>query len=135
MKAAAKSAGKKAPETKAAKGKKVVKAKSPSPSPAKAAPRKSSSRNKKSDSPPPAKKVLVEESKDIKKIVLKGAAPVDEYCLNAENFRVVEDGGKVYDCSMNQTNIVGGSNNNKFYIVQVLEDTTKPGFKINFNFF
>lgn len=53
----------------------------------------------------------------MKKLTFTGTAPVDEYVYNRDDFVVYEAGGKIYDCMMNQTNIIGGNNNNKFYVV------------------
>jgi hypothetical protein len=58
--------------------------------------------------------------------LLIGRAPVDEYVYHSELYHVLEDAGVVFDSMMNQTNIVGGSNNNKFYVVQVLETDADP---------
>ena len=47
----------------------------------------------------------------------KGSAPVDDYVPNKDQYHVLEYNGKVYDISMNQTNIIGSNNNNKFYVI------------------
>jgi predicted DNA-binding WGR domain protein len=46
-----------------------------------------------------------------------GARRVDRVVPGGDGFSVVAD----YDCKLMQTNISGGQNNNKFYIIQVLE--------------
>lgn len=53
------------------------------------------------------------------KLVVKGKAAVDSICTVATTSHVIEDGGIVFDCMLNQTNIAG--NNNKFYVIQALE--------------
>lgn len=55
----------------------------------------------------------------IKKMVVKGRAAVDERCPIASSVHVYDDGKDVYDTMLNQTNI--GQNNNKFYMIQLLE--------------
>eukprot|EP00727_Mastigamoeba_balamuthi_P006381 m51a1_g2363 hypothetical protein (631) ;mRNA; r:636109-638754 len=56
----------------------------------------------------------------------EGAAPkvpVDQLVPGSEDYRVVvEDDGTVWDCMLSQTNI--GSNNNKFYVIQLLRHTS-----------
>lgn len=52
----------------------------------------------------------------IKKVLLGGAI-VDDFVPQKEKYHVLVENGTIYDCTMNQTNIVGGSNNNKFYMV------------------
>ena len=54
------------------------------------------------------------------KIVVKGKAAVDSLCPVADATHVIESGGVVYDCMLNQTNIAG--NNNKFYVIQALQE-------------
>ncbi|KAI0214446.1 Protein mono-ADP-ribosyltransferase PARP3 [Lamellibrachia satsuma] len=49
-------------------------------------------------------------------------AKPDPYCPMADDCEVYED----YDCMLNQTNI--GQNNNKFYVIQILED--ESGFNV-----
>lgn len=49
----------------------------------------------------------------------KGAPPVDSAC-NLSNVRVHVDEEGAWACMLNQTNI--GGNNNKFYVIQLLED-------------
>ena len=44
---------------------------------------------------------------------------MDQYFLKADKAKVVVDGGIVYASTLNQSNI--DNNNNKFYILQVLE--------------
>ena len=49
---------------------------------------------------------------------MKGKAAVDDNVPNASKFHVYDSGVKTYDCSMNQTNIIGGNNNNKVHIIE-----------------
>lgn len=54
---------------------------------------------------------------------MKGKTPIDEYFpLKKEDFHVLEMNGKVYSATLNQTNVV--KNNNKFYVVQILQSDT-----------
>jgi len=50
--------------------------------------------------------------------------PVDEKCSIASKVHVYDDGKDGYDAMLNQTNI--GNNNNKFYIIQLLESDASP---------
>jgi len=54
------------------------------------------------------------------KVVKKGHGVVDVHSGKAASAHVYEEGKDVYQCTLNQTNI--GTNNNKFYIIQLLED-------------
>eukprot|EP01060_Flectonema_neradi_P002463 TRINITY_DN11524_c0_g1_i1.p1 TRINITY_DN11524_c0_g1~~TRINITY_DN11524_c0_g1_i1.p1 ORF type:complete len:596 (+),score=136.21 TRINITY_DN11524_c0_g1_i1:61-1848(+) len=55
----------------------------------------------------------------IPKLIQKGRGCVDPDSGLADSTHVLEIGDSVYQCTLNQTNIT--SNNNKFYIIQVLE--------------
>ncbi|CAK67664.1 unnamed protein product (macronuclear) [Paramecium tetraurelia] len=122
------------------KGKGKAKQKTPSPSPSpppkKAPVRKDSKKsNKKSPSPQPKKTVKKspspakkDEEQNLKKLVFTGKAPVDEFVNNRDNYVVYEDAAKVYDCMMNQTNIIGSNNNNKFYVVQLLKSKSSDTY-------
>ena len=50
---------------------------------------------------------------------------MDEYVMGRDNYVVYTDAGKTYAATLNQSNI--GNNNNKFYILQILqrEDNSK----------
>jgi poly [ADP-ribose] polymerase len=62
----------------------------------------------------------------MKKIVMTGKAPVDEVHnrLYGTNFQVVTENGITYAATLNQSNV--SANNNKFYILQVLQTTSTP---------
>lgn len=62
----------------------------------------------------------------MKKVVIKGGMPVDQYVSGASNFRVYSDGAKTYGVTLNQSNIM--ANNNKFYIIQVLQNESNSSF-------
>ena len=55
---------------------------------------------------------------EIVKVITKGGAAVDTLVPNKDAYRVLQDGGKTYSATLNQSNL--GANNNKFYIIQVL---------------
>ena len=55
----------------------------------------------------------------MKKLIMKGKAPVDEHFPFKDSFHVWEENGVVWDAMLNQTNI--SQNNNKFYKMQILE--------------
>ncbi|CAD8115318.1 unnamed protein product [Paramecium primaurelia] len=84
---------------------------------------------KKSPSPPPNKKVQQEKT-ELQKITFTGSAPVDQYVPFRDNYVVYEQGGKIYECAMNQTNIIGNNNNNKFYFVQLLKKKNENAFSV-----
>eukprot|EP00698_Gefionella_okellyi_P015443 TRINITY_DN4356_c0_g4_i1.p1 TRINITY_DN4356_c0_g4~~TRINITY_DN4356_c0_g4_i1.p1 ORF type:complete len:688 (+),score=193.99 TRINITY_DN4356_c0_g4_i1:102-2165(+) len=76
----------------------------------------------------PAK--VVEEAPQARKIVVKGAAAVDSIAtkLVKQPCHVLQEGADVYDCMLNQTEIA--KNNNKFYVIQVLESDAGGSFWI-----
>jgi poly [ADP-ribose] polymerase len=52
---------------------------------------------------------------------MKGKIPIDDHFpLNKADYHVLEYMGKVYSATLNQTNVT--NNNNKFYIIQVLQN-------------
>ncbi|KAL4507012.1 hypothetical protein ABPG72_001805 [Tetrahymena utriculariae] len=61
----------------------------------------------------------------MKKQIIKGAAPVDEYCLkkDVEVYNIKE---KIYSAKLNQANVA--KNNNKFYVIQILKVIGKNEF-------
>lgn len=63
------------------------------------------------------KKTKSEEQ--IVKVITKGGAAVDALVPNKDSYRVFQDGGKTYSATLNQSNL--SDNNNKFYIIQVLQ--------------
>lgn len=58
------------------------------------------------------------------KQIKKGSAAVDSKFPYASTCHVYEQNGTVYTCTMNQTDIK--NNNNKFYIIQILETDASP---------
>ncbi len=54
------------------------------------------------------------------KVVTKGGAAVDSLVPNKDSYRVFQDSGKIYSATLNQSNL--GANNNKFYIIQILQN-------------
>lgn len=62
------------------------------------------------------------------KLIKKGKGVVDPYFTMASTCRVVEDNGKVWQCTLNQTNV--GDNNNKFYVIQLLKEEGLPKFYV-----
>ena len=70
-----------------------------------------------------------EEKKEVvKKVITKGGAAVDEY-FDEKDCEVYMANGKVYAKTLNQSNL--GHNNNKFYIIQILESTKNKGTNWN----
>lgn len=60
---------------------------------------------------------------------MTGRIPVDKF-VQTNNLKVLSEGTTDYASTLNQSNI--GNNNNKFYILQVLESESNPN---NFYFF
>ncbi|XP_049378449.1 poly [ADP-ribose] polymerase 2 isoform X8 [Solanum stenotomum] len=60
----------------------------------------------------------------------KGAAVLDQYLSDdiKERHHVLQQGNDIYDATLNQTNV--GNNNNKFYIIQVLENDSGGNFLV-----
>ncbi|XP_060207936.1 poly [ADP-ribose] polymerase 2 isoform X2 [Lycium barbarum] len=60
----------------------------------------------------------------------KGAAVLDHYLPDdiKTRYHVLQQGKEIYDATLNQTNV--GSNNNKFYIIQVLENDSGGNFLV-----
>ena len=53
-------------------------------------------------------------------MILKGNVPVDQYFPYAASYKVVVHNGVTYAKTLNQSNIQ--NNNNKFYIIQILQN-------------
>ncbi|MCD7463005.1 Poly [Datura stramonium] len=60
----------------------------------------------------------------------KGAAVLDQYLSDdiKARYHVLQQGNEIYDATLNQTNV--GNNNNKFYIIQVLENDSGGNFLV-----
>lgn len=60
----------------------------------------------------------------------KGAAVLDQYLSDdiKARYHVLQQGDEIYDATLNQTNV--GDNNNKFYIIQVLENDSGGNFLV-----
>ncbi|KAM8961706.1 poly [ADP-ribose] polymerase 2 [Pelodytes ibericus] len=72
----------------------------------------------------------VEDSREhVRTLVLKGKAPVDPECSSKlGKAHVYCEGDDVYDVMLNQTNLQ--FNNNKFYLIQLLEDDNARNFSV-----
>ncbi|XP_069144296.1 poly [ADP-ribose] polymerase 2-like isoform X2 [Solanum lycopersicum] len=75
----------------------------------------------------------VGDEREIEKLVTatkKGAAVLDQYLSDdiKERYHVLQQGNDIYDATLNQTNV--GNNNNKFYIIQVLENDSGGNFLV-----
>jgi len=60
----------------------------------------------------------------LKKVILKGTVPVDQYFSRASAYKVYCDKDNIYAATLNQCNI--DNNNNKFYILQILVNENNP---------
>ncbi|CAN4128298.1 unnamed protein product [Withania somnifera] len=75
----------------------------------------------------------VEDEGETEKLVTatkKGAAVLDQYLSDdiKARYHVLQRGDEIYDATLNQTNV--GNNNNKFYIIQVLENDSGGNFLV-----
>lgn len=67
----------------------------------------------------------------VKTVVVKGVAPVDPECVAKQGVAHVYSQGKdIYDVMLNQTNV--GNNNNKYFIIQLLEDDGRKSYSVWF---
>lgn len=62
--------------------------------------------------------------------VVDGVAPVDEYVVNRERYRVCQLFGKTYSKVLCKSSVE--HNSNKFYIIQMLEDTSSSHYFVYF---
>ena len=71
-------------------------------------------------------------SSGTKKIVFSEKVPVDDECVQKKNTShvLVEPGGAIWDAMLNQTNV--GNNNNKYYLLQLLEDNNAKNYHVWF---
>lgn len=60
------------------------------------------------------------------RMVQKGQGVVDPLSGKVDSCHVHEGNGEVYMCTLNQTNV--GTNNNKFYVLQLLEEDNGTGY-------
>ncbi|KAF3664888.1 Poly [ADP-ribose] polymerase 2-A [Capsicum annuum] len=60
----------------------------------------------------------------------KGAAVLDQYLSDdiKARYHVLQQGDEIYDATLNQTNV--GNNNNKYYVIQVLENDSGGNFLV-----
>ena len=70
------------------------------------------------------------EEVTVRSITLKGKAPVDPECFSKDKYHVYYEGHNVYDAMLNQTNLK--NNNNKFYLMQVLQSDNSKGYAVWF---
>ena len=71
-------------------------------------------------------------SSGTKKLVFSGKVPVDDECEQKKNSAhvLVETNGAIWDTMLNQTNV--GNNNNKYYLLQLLEDNSSKNYHVWF---
>ena len=69
-----------------------------------------------------------EEEPVMKSVLKKGLAPVDGECPGGDNYKVYCEGRDIWDVMLNQTNIQ--NNNNKFYLIQLLEHDNNGSFAV-----
>ncbi|PAV63217.1 hypothetical protein WR25_27030 [Diploscapter pachys] len=62
-------------------------------------------------------------------VKVKGKTAVDQECNEkVDTAHVYEEDGQPYDAMLNQTNISAGRNNNKYYLLQLLEDDNAKNY-------
>ncbi|XP_006818261.1 poly [ADP-ribose] polymerase 2-like isoform X2 [Saccoglossus kowalevskii] len=65
----------------------------------------------------------------MKTVIVKGKAPVDSECEQKIGVaHVYWEGNDIYNTMLNQTNLM--NNNNKYYLIQLLEDDNKPNYSV-----
>ncbi|KAG5715912.1 Poly [ADP-ribose] polymerase 2-A [Termitomyces sp. T112] len=64
--------------------------------------------------------VAQEEPKKMVTVIKRGAAPVDPHSGRVDTHMVYTDGSTVWDAMLNQTDVSGSENKNKFYVLQLL---------------
>ena len=114
-KVAAKAADTKAASKSKDKGKKTTSPSVPKAEPKRAAPSAA-------DVPKTGGVKKTKSDEKLIKVVIKGGAAVDALVPNKDNYRVLQDAGKSYSATLNQSNL--SDNNNKFYIIQILQHET-----------
>eukprot|EP01114_Cavostelium_apophysatum_P017118 TRINITY_DN5010_c0_g1_i1.p1 TRINITY_DN5010_c0_g1~~TRINITY_DN5010_c0_g1_i1.p1 ORF type:complete len:839 (+),score=296.05 TRINITY_DN5010_c0_g1_i1:94-2610(+) len=62
------------------------------------------------------------------KVVKKGRSVVDPLSGKSNDFHVLEEGKVIWDAMLNQTDV--GKNNNKFYVIQLLEHDHKKQYQV-----
>ncbi|KAK2649496.1 hypothetical protein Ddye_016985 [Dipteronia dyeriana] len=67
---------------------------------------------------------------NIVKVTKKGAAVLDQWLPDhiKTNYHVFQQGDDIFDAMLNQTNV--GNNNNKFYVIQLLESDIGGGYMV-----
>ncbi|CAL8088471.1 unnamed protein product [Calicophoron daubneyi] len=71
------------------------------------------------------------DDNNVKKVLIKGKAPVDSFCTQKVGVaHVYYEGEDVYDVMLNQTNLQ--HNNNKYYVIQLLEDDGTKNYSVWF---
>lgn len=70
------------------------------------------------------------EEVTVRSFTMKGKAPVDPECFSKDKYHVYYEGHNVYDAMLNQTNLK--NNNNKFYLMQVLQSDNSKGYAVWF---
>lgn len=77
----------------------------------------------------PAASVVDDDEKEtVRSIAFKGKAPVDPECFNKDKYHVYFEKDNIYDAMLNQTNLK--NNNNKFYLMQVLQSNTNTAYAV-----
>ncbi|KAG8198282.1 hypothetical protein JTE90_021536 [Oedothorax gibbosus] len=70
----------------------------------------------------------IDESKNLQAKPSLSNVPVDSECPERENFHIFCEGTDIYSAMLNQTNLQ--NNNNKFYLIQLLENNHKKQFAV-----
>ncbi|EKF27259.1 poly(ADP-ribose) polymerase, putative [Trypanosoma cruzi marinkellei] len=64
----------------------------------------------------------------VQQMLRKGRGVVDAFSGKVDTCHVYEKGNDVYQCTLNQTHVA--ANNNKYFIIQLLEDDAKPIYHV-----
>ncbi|XP_072423624.1 poly [ADP-ribose] polymerase 2 [Chiloscyllium punctatum] len=102
---------------------------SSSPSPAGSVPAKRARRVSPEKGDADSQQIAGNSQETVKTMIVKGKAAVDTECQEKlGKAHVYGEGDDVYDALLNQTNVQ--FNNNKYYIIQLLEDDAKRHFSV-----
>ncbi|GAQ87205.1 poly(ADP-ribose) polymerase 1 [Klebsormidium nitens] len=98
-----------------------------------AKPGRASKRGKNKEPEPEPEPEPEEEEEEEERMVTatkKGRAVLDKHLPDhvQRSHHVLSDGEEVFDCMLNQTNV--GANNNKFYVIQVLESDSGKSYSV-----
>lgn len=70
----------------------------------------------------------IDDTENVQTMQSPKSVPVDAECPERENYHIYCEGTDIYTAMLNQTNLQ--NNNNKFYMIQLLENNHKKQFAV-----